>query len=297
MTATSVLQHAVISNLPLLKRGKIRDMFSVDSEHMLMVATDRVSAYDSVMETPIPGKGAILTRISNFWFNMMEDIAPNHLSHIPLEQVITDEHERAFIGDRAIVVKKLQSLPFEGIVRGYLFGSVEKEYITKGTICGIPVTSGLQKAEKIPEGPLFTPSTKAMLGDHDENIRFDELEHLIGPERARRCRDICIQIYKRAAAYALERGIIIADTKFELGEDENGVIYIIDEILTPDSSRFWPVKTYRVGESPESFDKQYIRDYLTAQGLNKNAKGVVLPDEVKLKTMKKYNLAETILTK
>ncbi|TAM45214.1 MAG: phosphoribosylaminoimidazolesuccinocarboxamide synthase [Gammaproteobacteria bacterium] len=271
-------------------RGKVRDIYDVDEHHMLIVTTDRLSAFDVVLPTPIPGKGAVLTALSNFWFGRTRRIIPNHLADIPLESVLKDPAERAQVQGRAIVVKKLKALPVEAIVRGYLVGSGWKEYQKHGTVCGIKLPSGLKEADRLPE-PIFTPSTKAAVGQHDENISFDKAAELLGPEMAAKVRDASIAIYKECATYALTRGIIIADTKFEFGLDENDALTLIDEVLTPDSSRFWPADSYKPGANPPSFDKQYVRDWLEASGWNKKSPGPELPPEVVAKTVEKYREA------
>ncbi len=276
-------------------RGKVRDIYDVDERHMLIVTTDRLSAFDVVLPTPIPGKGAVLTRLSNFWFARTRGIIPNHLADIPLDTVLKDPAERKQVEGRAIVVRKLKALPVEAIVRGYLVGSGWKEYRKSGTVCGIPLPAGLQEADRLPQ-PIFTPSTKADVGSHDENISFDQAADLLGRELAERVRTASLAIYKDAAAYAIERGIIIADTKFEFGLDDNGTLTLIDEVLTPDSSRFWPADTYRPGSNPPSFDKQYVRDWLESIGWNKKPPGPELPPEVVAKTVEKYREALVRLT-
>jgi phosphoribosylaminoimidazole-succinocarboxamide synthase len=276
-------------------RGKVRDIYDVDERHMLIVTTDRLSAFDVVLPTPIPGKGAVLTRLSNFWFARTRHILPNHLADIPLDTVLKDPAERKQVEGRAIVVRKLKALPVEAIVRGYLVGSGWKEYRKSGTVSGIPLPAGLQEADRLPQ-PIFTPSTKADVGSHDENISFDQAAELLGRELAERVRAASLAIYKDAAAYAIERGIIIADTKFEFGLDDNGTLTLIDEVLTPDSSRFWPADTYRPGSNPPSFDKQYVRDWLESIGWNKKPPGPELPPEVVAKTVEKYREALVRLT-
>ena len=255
------LFESTIKSLPLLARGKVRDIYGVGDEHLLIVTTDRLSAFDVVLPDPIPGKGAVLTAVSNFWFARTADLVPNHLADIPLEQVLPDAAERAEVEGRAVVVRKLRALPVEAIVRGYLIGSGWKDYQSSGAVCGIALPPGLQLADRLPEA-VFTPSTKADVGGHDINIDFNRVGELLGEGLAEQVRDVSLQIYTSCAAYALERGIIIADTKFEFGLDENDRLVLIDEVLTPDSSRFWPADSYRPGESPASFDKQYVRDYL-----------------------------------
>lgn len=262
---------------------------------MLIVTTDRLSAFDVVLPTPIPGKGAILTATSNFWFDFFKDIVPNHLADISLEQVLTDPAELEEVQGRGIVVKRLKALPVEAIVRGYLIGSGWKDYQRTGTVCGIELPSGLQMADKLPEA-IFTPSTKADVGEHDENISFDRTVKLLGQDLAEQVRDISLKLYNEAADYALKRGIIIADTKFEFGLDEDGTLVLIDEAVTPDSSRFWPADQYQVGVSPPSFDKQYVRDYLETLDWDKTAPGPELPEEVVRQTAEKYREALKRLT-
>ena len=292
---TDTLYRSEINSLKLLNSGKVRDIYAVDEQHMLIVTSDRISAFDVVMPDPIPGKGKVLTAVSNFWFERFRDMLPNHLSSLTLEQVLPDPVERQPIIGRGIVVKKLKPLPVEAIIRGYLIGSGWKDYQNSGAVCGITLPIGLRQAEKLAE-PLFTPSTKAEMGAHDENISFDTAVGLLGREVAEKVRDCSLLIYKKAAEYALTRGIIIADTKFEFGLDDNGVVHLIDEALTPDSSRFWPADSYRVGTSPPSFDKQYLRDYLETLDWNKTAPGPKLPEHVIANTAAKYREAQTILT-
>jgi len=286
--------HSRISSLPLINRGKVRDIYSVDDDHMLIVTSDRISAFDVVLPDPIPAKGKVLTSVSNFWFEKFQDLLPNHLSSLPLEEVLPDEAERTPVEGRSIVVKKLKPLPVEAIIRGYLIGSGWKDYQATGSVCGIGLPAGLRQAEKLPE-PIFTPSTKAAVGEHDENISYDAAVALLGNELAGKVRDISLTIYCQAADFARDRGIIIADTKFEFGLDENGGLYLIDEVLTPDSSRFWPADSYRPGISPPSFDKQYVRDYLETLDWDKTAPGPRLPEEIILNTAAKYREAQTKL--
>ena len=293
--APAALYETSLTQLKLLVRGKVRDIYDIDNEHMLIVTTDRLSAFDVIMPDPIPGKGQVLTSVSNFWFHKMEHIIPNHLSNIPLEQVLPDADERAQVEGRAIVVKKLKPLPVEAIVRGYLIGSGWKDYQTSGSVCGIQLPAGLQQAQQLPE-VIYTPSTKAAVGDHDENVAFDVTVNLLGKEMAEKVRYVSIALYKEAAAYALKRGIIIADTKFEFGLDNDGKLFLIDEALTPDSSRFWPADQYQVGISPPSFDKQYIRDYLETLDWDKTAPGPAIPTEVAEHCAAKYHDAEVRLT-
>lgn len=292
-------QHALfesaIPELPLVCRGKVRDVYAVDEDHLLIVTTDRLSAYDVVMPDPVPGKGEILTRISNFWFGMMADIVPNHLTGRSLDGIISDVGLREILEPRSIVCRKLRPLPIEAVVRGYLIGSGWRDYQASAAVCGIPLPKGLRQAERLPD-VLFTPATKAAAGDHDENIRFERAVELTGPELAKRVRDYSIRIYRRAADYALQRGIIIADTKFEFGVDAAGSLYLIDEVLTPDSSRFWPVEGYRTGANPPSFDKQFVRDYLDTLDWNRTAPGPRIPEEILMKTAGKYREALRILT-
>jgi phosphoribosylaminoimidazole-succinocarboxamide synthase len=297
-TPTSMSPALYESDLPglkLLNRGKVRDIYDIDEHHLLIVTTDRLSAFDVVMPQPIPGKGEVLTRVANFWFRRMQHILPNHLSDIPLSDAVPDEAARRRLGDRALIVRKLKPLPVEAIVRGYLIGSGWKDYRQSGTVCGIELPEGLQLADRLPEA-IYTPSTKAEAGRHDENISYEQSVELMGEEIASRVRDYSLQIYNEAAAYALERGIIIADTKFEFGLDDEGKLYLIDEVLTPDSSRFWPADQYRPGISPPSFDKQFVRDYLETLDWDKTAPGPDLPDEIIRKTAEKYAEAEQRLT-
>ncbi|MDH3979503.1 MAG: phosphoribosylaminoimidazolesuccinocarboxamide synthase [Gammaproteobacteria bacterium] len=289
------LYESNLTSLPLLMRGKVRDVYGIGDDHLLIVTTDRLSAFDVVMPDPVPGKGAVLTAVSNFWFNFTRDIVANHLADLTLEAVLPDAQERAQVEGRAIIVKKLKALPVEAIVRGYLIGSGWKDYKQNGAVCGITLPVGLQLADKLPE-PIFTPSTKADVGEHDINIDFARTRELIGDALAEQVRDVSIRIYSSCAAYALERGIIIADTKFEFGIDDDGTLVLIDEILTPDSSRFWPADSYRPGSSPDSFDKQFIRDYLETLDWNKQAPGPVLPSDILEKSAAKYREAQSRLT-
>jgi phosphoribosylaminoimidazole-succinocarboxamide synthase len=289
------LYESELSGLELLHRGKVRDIYDIDRDHLLIVTSDRLSAFDVVLPQPIPGKGEVLTRVANFWFKRTEHIIPNHLSPTAVADVINDPAERAQIGDRGIVVRKLKALPVEAIVRGYLIGSGWKDYQANGSVCGIALPPGLQLADQLPEA-IYTPSTKAAIGAHDENIDFARTEELLGPDLAAQVRDASLRIYRECADYALQRGIIIADTKFEFGVDANGRLHLIDEILTPDSSRFWPADAYRPGASPPSFDKQFVRDYLETLDWDKKAPGPMLPDEIIVKTAAKYREAETRLT-
>ncbi len=289
------LYESHIKSLPLLARGKVRDIYAVGDDHLLIVTTDRLSAFDVVLPQPIPGKGAVLTSVSNFWFRQTRNIIPNHLAEKTLAEVLPDTAERAEVEGRAIVVRKLTALPVESIVRGYLIGSGWKDYQRTGRVCGIELPAGLQLAERLPE-PIFTPSTKAAVGDHDENIDFSQACELLGTDLATQVRDVSLRIYTTCAAYARERGIIIADTKFEFGLDPTGKLVLIDEVLTPDSSRFWPADTYAPGSSPASFDKQFVRDYLETLDWDKTAPGPGLPDEIIAQTAEKYREAEARLT-
>jgi len=295
MAPDNALFESNLPQLKLLNRGKVRDIYDLDPEHLLIVTSDRLSAFDVILPQPIPGKGEVLTRVANFWFQRTRDIIPNHLSELPLETVVPDAAQRAELGDRALVVKKLKPLPVEAIVRGYLIGSGWKDYQKSGSVCGIELPQGLRQADKLPEA-IYTPSTKAELGEHDENISFEATRELLGAELAQRVRDVSLQIYTECAAYALEKGIIIADTKFEFGQDEAGNLYLIDEVLTPDSSRFWPADQYRPGISPPSFDKQYVRDYLETLDWDKAPPAPELPEQVIVKTAEKYREAERRLT-
>ena len=289
------LHQSELSGLKLLNRGKVRDIYEIDDEHLLIVATDRLSAFDVIMPQAIPGKGEILTRVANFWFSRTTGIIPNHLSSMPLSEVVEDAAERARLGDRAVVVRRLKPLPVEAIVRGYLSGSGWKDYQATGSVCGIELPEGLRMADRLPR-PIFTPSTKAEFGAHDENIDYARMVELLGADLAAQIRDASLRIYTECAAYALQRGIIIADTKFEFGLDEAGRLHLIDEILTPDSSRFWPADQYQPGSSPPSFDKQFVRDYLETLDWDKTAPGPDLPDEIVARTAEKYREAEARLT-
>jgi len=294
-TIPEALYESNLKSLPLIQRGKVRDIYEIDSNHMLIVTTDRLSAFDVVLPTPVPRKGAVLTAVSNFWFEKTKNLVPNHLSSIKLEDVIKDKNDLEQVYGRAIVVKRLKPLPIEAIVRGYLIGSGWKDYQSTGAVCGIALPPGLRMADKLPE-PIYTPSTKADVGDHDMNISFEDTIPLLGEEIARKVRDLSLKIYTEAAEYALSRGIIIADTKFEFGLDENNNLVLIDEILTPDSSRFWPADSYKPGESPASFDKQFVRDYLETLDWNKRSPAPVLPDEILRQTAAKYEEALVQLT-
>jgi phosphoribosylaminoimidazole-succinocarboxamide synthase len=289
------LYESTLTSLPLLVRGKVRDVYAVGDEHLLIVTTDRLSAFDVILPDPIPGKGAVLTAVSNFWFEKTRDLVPNHLSGLSLADVLPDAEERAQVEGRAIVVKKLRALPVEAIVRGYLIGSGWKDYQGSGGVCGIALPVGLQLADRLPE-TIFTPSTKAGVGAHDENIDFEQTCSLLGDALAEQVRDVSIAVYDRCAAYALQRGIIIADTKFEFGLDDDDRLVLIDEALTPDSSRFWPADSYAPGQSPASFDKQFVRDYLETLDWDKTPPGPALPAEVIEQTAEKYREAQRRLT-
>mgnify|MGYP001553114397 FL=1 len=296
MTTDTVLFESSVSELPLLGRGKVRDIYGVDDQHLLIVTTDRLSAYDVVLPDPIPGKGKVLTQLSLFWFRMMADIIDNQLTELSVDDVIKDPRTRDQLRDRSLVVMRLRPLPIEAVVRGYLIGSGWRDYLETGQVCGIDLPAGMQQAEKLPQ-TLFTPASKAASGDHDENISYDAVVDLIGERLANHVREVSIQIYERAADYALQRGIIIADTKFEFGLDEEGRLHIIDEVLTPDSSRFWPVNEYEVGISPPSFDKQFVRDYLDTLDWDKTAPGPDLPADVLEQTGDKYREALARMTR
>ena len=284
------LHESNLTSLQLLHRGKVRDIYGVDDQHLLIVQTDRLSAFDVILPSPVPGKGRVLTTLSNFWFAKLGHVIPNHLSGIAPEDVVRTDADREQVAGRAFVVKRLQPLPIEAIVRGYLAGSGWKDYKKTGTVCGIALPAGMQEAQKLPQ-PLFTPSTKAAVGDHDENISFEEAKKLLGEARANEVRNATLALYTQAAEYAATKGIIIADTKFEFGVDEAGTLYLIDEALTPDSSRFWPADQYKVGSNPPSYDKQFVRDWLEASGWNKQPPAPQVPADVLQKTSDKYHEA------
>jgi len=290
-----VLFESTLKSLPLIARGKVRDIYAAGDDYLLIVTTDRLSAFDVVLPDPIPGKGAVLTAVSNFWFERTRHIVGNHLTGIPLAEVLPDPDERRQIEGRSILVRKMKALPVEAIVRGYLIGSGWKDYLATGAVCGIPLPDGLQMADRLPS-PIFTPSTKAEVGLHDVNIDFARAVTLLGADVAGRVRDLSLKIYSEAAGYALGRGIIIADTKFEFGLNQDGEPVLIDEILTPDSSRFWPQDSYRPGISPPSFDKQFVRDYLETLDWDKTAPGPKLPPEIIARTAEKYQEALRRLT-
>ncbi len=289
------LFESEISSLPLINRGKVRDIYAVGDDHLLIVASDRLSAFDVILPTPIPDKGAVLTAVSNFWFSRTRDIVANHLAGLSLADVLPDPAERAPLEGRAVVVRRLAPLPIEAIVRGYLAGSGWKDYRRTGAVCGIALPEGLREAEELPE-PLFTPSTKAAPGRHDENISFEQAVELIGAETAERVKAASLALYRFARDYARERGIILADTKFEFALDEDGTLVLIDEALTPDSSRFWPADQYAPGASPPSFDKQFVRDYLESVGWDKRPPAPELPPEIVARTAEKYREARRRLT-
>ena len=297
-TPLPALYESHLHSLPLLGRGKVRDNYAVGTDRILMVASDRISAFDVIMGEPIPGKGALLTRMALFWFDKLAHVVPNHLTGEAPESVVAPDEVAQVVG-RSMLVKRLKPLPVEAVVRGYLAGSGWKEYQQDGTVCGVPLPAGLRNASRLPE-PIFTPATKAEMGEHDENISFDQMCRIVGTELAAQVRDCAIRLYTEAAAHALQHGIIIADTKFEFGLDDNGRLVLMDEILTPDSSRFWPLATYREGVNPESFDKQFLRDWLeqaTVDGApwDKTAPAPRLPIEVVDGTARKYEDAITAL--
>ena len=291
----AAVYETALNSLPLLHRGKVRDVYAVDAGHLLIVTTDRLSAFDVVMPNPIPGKGRVLHQISEFWFDHTAGIVRNHRSPRRVAELISDPAELAMLEGRASIVRRLQALPIEAVVRGYLSGSGWKDYQKTGAVCGHVLPAGLRLADALPE-PIFTPATKAAAGSHDENIDFAAVVALIGAERAHAVRDAAIALYRHASAHARERGIIIADTKFEFGVDEGGALLLIDEVLTPDSSRFWPAATWHPGTSPPSFDKQYLRDYLETLDWDKCAPGPNLPAEVVARTAEKYAEALARLT-
>jgi phosphoribosylaminoimidazole-succinocarboxamide synthase len=282
--------HSELKSLELINRGKVRDMYAIDDAHMLIVASDRLSAFDVVLPNPIPGKGAVLTEVSNFWFRRTAKLVANHLSGLRLEDVITDREERASVAAQAVVVRRLDPLPVEAIVRGYLIGSGWKDYQATGQVSGVALPGGLRQADRLPN-TIFTPSTKAEMGDHDENIGFDEMVELVGSAVAERVREVSLQLYEQAVVHAASRGIMIADTKFEFGLNADGQVVLIDEVLTPDSSRFWPADEYVPGSSPPSFDKQFVRDYLESIGWNKKPPAPSLPAEIIERTAQKYQEA------
>jgi phosphoribosylaminoimidazole-succinocarboxamide synthase len=290
-----IVYRTELRGLTRLHEGKVRDIYAVDDDSLLIVTTDRLSAFDVVLPDPIPDKGRVLNGISNFWFARTQHLVPNHLTGREIGEVVGDADERALLAGRAVIVRRLRPLPLEAVVRGYLSGSGWKDYRAAGALCGIALPPGLELAARLPQ-PLFTPATKAAPGAHDENIPFGEVVALIGPQLAAAVRDTALALYGFAAAHARARGIIIADTKFEFGVDANGTLTLIDEVLTPDSSRFWPADTYRAGTSPPSFDKQFVRDYLETLDWNKKAPGPKLPPQVIARTSDKYREALARLT-
>ena len=294
-TSPATVFETALRGLPLVHRGKVRDIYAVGADHLLIVTTDRLSAFDVVLPDPIPGKGRVLQQISEFWFRETNKIIPNQLSDLPLESAVSDPAELELLRGRAAIVSRLKALPIEAVVRGYLIGSGYKDYQRTGSVCGIPLPKGLAMAAQLPE-PLFTPATKAAVGEHDENIPYAECERLLGAEVAAAVREAALALYMHASRHARARGLIIADTKFEFGLDADGRLTLIDEVLTPDSSRFWPAEGWRVGISPPSFDKQYVRDYLETLDWDKRAPGPRLPAEVIAGTAAKYQEALTRLT-
>jgi phosphoribosylaminoimidazole-succinocarboxamide synthase len=294
-TRIAPVHTTALSGLRKIHEGKVRDIYEIDANTMLIVTTDRLSAFDVVLPDPIPDKGRVLDSISNFWFERTRHIVPNHLTGREIAEVVTDPAERAMLADRAVIVRRLKTVPLEAVVRGYVIGSGWKDYQKTGAISGIKLPAGLQQAARLPQ-TLFTPSTKAAMGEHDETISFEQAANLVGAELAARVRDTAIALYEFAAEHARQRGIIIADTKFEFAQDADGSLVLIDEVLTPDSSRFWPADTWREGTSPPSFDKQFVRDYLETLDWNKQAPGPKLPPEIIAKTSANYREALKRLT-
>jgi phosphoribosylaminoimidazole-succinocarboxamide synthase len=292
---TQTVFRTSLHGLEKLHEGKVRDIYSAGADALLIVTSDRLSAFDVVLPDPIPGKGRVLNEISNFWFARTRHIVPNHLTGRSIDEVVSDPADRAALQGRSVIVRRLKTLPLEAVVRGYLIGSGWKDYQKTGMVCGVPLPPDLPQASRLPT-PIFTPATKAAAGQHDENIPFAEVEKLIGAQLAARVRDTALALYQFASAHAISRGIIIADTKFEFGVDEGGTLTLIDEALTPDSSRFWPADTYRTGTSPPSFDKQFVRDYLETLDWNKKAPGPKLPAEIIARTTAKYGEALQRLT-
>jgi phosphoribosylaminoimidazole-succinocarboxamide synthase len=292
---TQTVFRTSLRGLEKLHEGKVRDIYSAGADALLIVTTDRLSAFDVVLPDPIPGKGHVLNEISNFWFGRTGHIVPNHLTGRPVSELVSDPADRAALAGRSVIVRRLRALPLEAVVRGYLIGSGWKDYQKTGSVCGVALPANLPLASRLPQ-PIFTPATKAGAGEHDENISFAEVEKLVGAPLAARVRDTALTLYQFAAAHALNRGIIIADTKFEFGVDDSGTLTLIDEALTPDSSRFWPGDTYRPGTSPPSFDKQFVRDYLETLDWNKKAPGPKLPAEIITRTSEKYREALVRLT-
>ena len=294
MNATTPLFESNISSLPLLGRGKVRDIYAVSDELLLIITSDRLSAFDVILPDPVPGKGEVLTSVANFWFGKLSHIIANQLTGIDPETVVKTDEERAQVRGRSLVVKRLKPLPIEAVVRGYLIGSGWKDYQQTGAVCGIALPAGLKQGEQLPQA-IFTPATKAEIGEHDENIDYATVEKMVGVELAAQVREVSLRLYREAAAHARVRGIIIADTKFEFGLDASGRLHLIDEVLTPDSSRFWPADKYKVGISPPSFDKQFVRDYLETLDWNKQAPGPKLPQDIIDKTSANYREALTRL--
>jgi phosphoribosylaminoimidazole-succinocarboxamide synthase len=292
--ASAPMLQSDLKSLPLIHRGKVRDLYALGEDRLLVIQTDRLSAFDVILPTPIPGKGEVLTALSLFWFERLRHILPHHLTGVEPESVVTPA-ERAQVAGRAMVVHRFQPLMIEAVVRGYLAGSAWKDYQASGAVCGIVLPAGLKEAQQLPR-PIFTPATKAPAGSHDENVDFEQAQAIVGAERAERVRDYAIRLYTEAAAYAASRGIVIADTKFEFGVDAAGAIHLIDEALTPDSSRFWPADEYRVGINPPSFDKQFVRDWLETQPWNKKAPAPALPPDILERTAGKYAEALRRLT-
>ena len=290
------MNSPVLQNLELIGQGKVRDIYAVDKDHLLIVTTDRMSAFDVVLPNPIPGKGEVLTELSEFWFSKTAAIVDNHLTNdLNLVDLLDSADQLDYFQKRSMIVKRLNPLPIEAVVRGYLIGSGWKDYQATGAVCGIELQQGLEMASQLPE-PIYTPATKAEFGEHDENISYEETINLIGEELASKVRDTAIEIYNFGVNHAKERGIIIADTKFEFGLDNDGNLFLIDEVLTPDSSRFWSIKEYKVGISPPSFDKQYLRDYLETLDWDKTAPGPELPEDVIANTTEKYRSAYRTIT-
>ncbi len=292
---TTTLFESNLPGLELLHRGKVRDVYALDADRLLIVTSDRLSAFDVVLPDPIPGKGEVLTRISNFWFGRTGDIIQNHLLETDVTKVLPDLPDPESLRYRSVITRRLQPLPIEAVVRGYLIGSGWKDYRATGEVCGIPLPDGLELADRLPE-PIFTPATKAQAGAHDINISFDEAAALVGRDLAKRVREVALELYAHAADYARGRGIIVADTKFEFGLDDDGQLWLIDEAITPDSSRFWPARSYRPGISPPSFDKQFVRDYLERLDWDKTAPGPNLPEDIVRRTADKYQEALRLLT-
>ena len=289
------LHTSSISSLPLHYRGKVRDIYTIDDHHWLMIATDRVSAFDVIMPNVIPGKGRLLTQLAMFWFDKVRALIPNHLANLSFVEVLTDPAERAQAEGRSMIIRRLKPLPVEAIVRGYLIGSGWNDYQASGSVCGVELPAGLQQASKL-DKPIFTPATKAEMDGHDENISFDRMCSIVGAERADDIRRISLALYNSAAAFTQQRGIITADTKFEFGTDAQGNLVLMDEILTPDSSRYWEASTWQPGSSPQSFDKQFLRDWLETLDWNKQSPGPELPDDIIQKTRAKYQEAIDRLT-